>query len=315
MQDNALEDTLRTMKHLPIIKYIWSKIRERRILKSHKQVANFWQPIIQQYFNGNLPVDDVVALKPELIGKKIIWQYWGQGVEKDNLPEIVQICFASVDRHKGDYTVIRLNDNTINEYVKFPPYVHEKLGTGDFNRTFFSDLLRLALLKGYGGVWMDATIFLTGDLPPLMTDADYFVYQRDDQEERQDYWQSTYAAYWGWHPKFKVRMLNSIFFAKPQSKMIATLLDLMLYFWKTQTRITEYFFFQILYNELVSNKMKAYQCPLVSDVHPHYLQSKVNGGSRFIDYPTILNTSNIHNMSYFNDAAMNELKTQVLKYQ
>lgn len=84
-----------------------------------------------------------------------MWQYWGQGIQSDTLPEVVRLCFASVDKYKGDYQVIRLDDSTIADYLGFPQYFISKFKEGIISKTFFSDVLRLALLYCYGGCgWM-----------------------------------------------------------------------------------------------------------------------------------------------------------------
>lgn len=85
-------------------------------MKKHKLVSEFWEPIIKRYSEGILPVYDTRE-KKYLNNKKIIWQYWGQGLDKENLPEIVRICFASVDKYKGDFEVIRLSDDTVSDYI------------------------------------------------------------------------------------------------------------------------------------------------------------------------------------------------------
>ena len=41
---------------------------------------------------------------------------------------------------------------------------------------FFSDLLRVALLKAYGGVWLDVTILLTNRLPGKYEKLDFFMF-------------------------------------------------------------------------------------------------------------------------------------------
>ncbi|NHQ68859.1 capsular polysaccharide synthesis protein, partial [Elizabethkingia miricola] len=138
-------------------------------------------------------------------------------------------------------------------------------------------VLRLALLKTYGGVWLDATVMLTGSLPGQFSSLDYFVYQRDSNEQHKDYWENVYAYYWGWNKGFKVCMLNSIFFAKKGSVMVSALLDLMLYYWKTQNDILDYFFFQILYKQLTAREYINEVCPVVSDTIPHIIQTKYSG--------------------------------------
>jgi hypothetical protein len=249
--------------------------------------------------------------KKQFPDDKIIWQYWGQGINEQELPEIVRICFDSVDKHKDDYQVIRLSDETIRDYIDLPAFVLQKKGNFGFNHTFFADLLRLALLNIYGGVWLDATILLTGPIPESLRKPGYFMYQRSDDEEHKSYWENTYAYYWGWYSGFKVRVLNSIIFAKKNDSVISILLDLMLYYWKTQDCILNYFFFQILYNELITGVLKKEQCPIVSDVIPHFLQTKINGGKDFITRDD-LEQITIHKMAYFNEEAINRLKEMLI---
>ena len=297
---------LKTISRLPILQKYWKGVRKRRILKEHRKVADFWNPVIKSYFNGEI---EKYNLKPkkQLPENKIIWQYWGQGLEKQELPEIIRICFDSVDKYKGDYQVIRLNDKTISDYVELPAFVWQKRENIAFTRTFFSDLLRSALLNVYGGVWLDATVFLTGSLPESFRELDYFLYQRSEAEKHKSYWESVYAYYWGWYRGFKVRMLSSVFFAKKNNSVTSALLDLMLYYWKTQNHLYNYFCFQILYNELINGNLAKDQCPIVSDCFPHLLQTKINGGGDFISKEDLEQVA-IHKMAYFEEDALQRLK-------
>ena len=158
---------------------LWNKIRKYKILKKHQEVSDFWVPIIEAYYKGTLPLFQIKK-KKDLLDNKIIWQYWGQGLDSQNMPDIVRICFASVDKFKSDYKVIRITDQTISEYVEFPSEVLDKLKNGIFTRTAFSDLLRLALLSLYGGIWLDATILLTGTIPAKYVNMDFFMFQRSN---------------------------------------------------------------------------------------------------------------------------------------
>lgn len=285
-------------------------VRLRRILKAQKNVADFWAPIISDYFSGKIDRRKFIP-KKSLDGQKIIWQYWGQGVDDwDQLPEVVRICFDSVDRYHGDYRVIRLSDTTIREYVDLPDFVYDKLENNpSFTRTFFSDLLRVVLLSTYGGVWLDATILLTGELPHQYEKMDYFMFQRSDDEPYKSYWENVYAPYFGWHKNFKVRLLNSVIFSKPLNVLIITMQDLLLYFWQNKEEIPNYFFFQILYNELVLERLSEYRCPIVNDCIPHVLQTKINGGDyAYKSYSEAIRMSNIHKMAYYDSSSMKKLK-------
>ncbi len=115
---------------------------------------------IDAYEKKSLSFFDIKP-KKDLVGKKIIWQYWGQGIEEDVIPLMVKKCFKSIDDFKQDYTIIRLDENNISEYIDFPDFIWTKKKNKEFKHAFFADLIRLALLDVYGGIWMDATILLT----------------------------------------------------------------------------------------------------------------------------------------------------------
>ena len=253
---------------------LWNARRTASIIKQHKNVAAFWTPVIEAYYNGEI---ESYSLKPkkELDTQKVIWQYWGQGMDNVSLPGIVQICFDSVDRNKGAYRVIRLTDKTVSEYIDLPDFVWRKRENAQFTRTLFSDLLRIALLSVYGGVWLDATILLTGPLPDTYGKYDFFMFQRSDEEKNKRY---------------------------------SSLKDLLLYFWETQDSVPDYFFFQILFNELVTKRLSDRNCPVINDCIPHIIQTKINGKYDDISFDETLKLTNIHKMAYFDDAGIMRLK-------
>lgn len=155
---------------------LWSYIREQRIVYNHKKTAEYCKELIKEYFSSD-QVIPVHALK-DLPSDKIIWQYWGQGFE--NLPVKLKQCIDSVDKWKGDYSVIRLDDSSIEYYLDLPQYIQE--AKKYMSRAHFSDLLRVCLLSLYGGIWMDASIYMSGPVPKYVFENDFFVYQRDPAE-------------------------------------------------------------------------------------------------------------------------------------
>ena len=102
----------------------------------------------------------------------IIWSVWWQGEE--NAPEIVKACFASVRRHCGNKDFKVITKNNFSDYVQLPEYLLEKLKNGVISITHFSDILRMYLLYNYGGLWLDATIFVTNDIPDEIFNYEYF---------------------------------------------------------------------------------------------------------------------------------------------
>ena len=246
--------------------FLWRKLRERKILAAHKRGAKICENLIAGYREH--PEHFSFEAKKEFDTNRIIWQYWAQGYE--DVPDVVRSCLESVDKYAADYTVVRLTDENLSEYLDLPDFVQQRRAT--YSRAHFSDLLRLILLKTYGGVWMDATILMTAPIPQEWADSEFMVFRRDPKEPNYKYWRNTYAYYFGWTKGFRVNMLNSFIIAKKGGRTISELCDLMLLWWRDHDNVPDYFFFQILYD--------VYGCPdrfqLVSDTLPHYLQQSIN---------------------------------------
>lgn len=107
--------------------------------------------------------------------RRPIFLYWGQGF--DAAPPIVQRCRASVYASNPGADIHELTDANFLYYVDLPSDLVTALKG---NRTHLSDLLRLALLERYGGIWLDATCLVTEPLAPrvdeLLATSDSFVF-------------------------------------------------------------------------------------------------------------------------------------------
>ena len=151
------------------------------------------------------------------------------------------------------------------------------------------------LLKTYGGIWLDATIFLSAPIPEEFSNLPFFVFRRDPNEPNIKYWRNTYAYYFGWANGFRVNMLNSFIVARRGSKTVSDLCDLMMLWWKDYNDAPDYFFFQILCD--VYNYRDNF--PLVSDTLPHYLQQSINDKKfNLMSREDILRTIPIHKLTY-----------------
>lgn len=277
------------------------KQRERLSLEAKNcialQTAKNWRFLINHYFQGNLESFEIKP-KKKLGTDKIIWQYWGQGISADNLPEVVKVSFNSVDRHKGEYTIIRLDDETISQYIDLPQFVLDKKGKNNFRLVFFSDLLRVSLLEAYGGIWIDATIVLTAPIPESILQKDFFVFQRDPNAKNQAEWFNFDPSYFSWKSTHMVNLLSSFMVAKQGNLVINTWLNLLLNYWKTQDSIYHYFFFQILFEELMVNELYPMRGEIWDDTLPHLLQKNMNKPFKQDFYKEILEASTIHKLTY-----------------
>jgi hypothetical protein len=93
-----------------------------------------------------------------------IFSYWAQGIH--TAPPVVRACHQKLTALHGAHEVAVLSAADIPYYVEIPAHV---LGRLDGDITHLSDVLRLELLKRYGGYWLDATCWLPGPLPDLAT--------------------------------------------------------------------------------------------------------------------------------------------------
>jgi hypothetical protein len=72
----------------------------------------------------------------------------------------------------------------------------------------------------------------------------------------------------------------------------------MLYYWKTQDYLVDYFCFQILYEVLMLGKLSVHRCPIVSDTIPHALQSYLSDRNYFETKEEIMQKTGLHKLSY-----------------
>lgn len=108
------------------------------------------------------------------IDENTVWVFWYQG--ESSMPEIVRMCIESVRRHSAGYRVVLLHKDNIAEWTDLP--IMDKVGRS-MTYTNFSDYLRLSLLTAYGGIWIDATMFVTRDIKPQVDAFDFFTIRNE----------------------------------------------------------------------------------------------------------------------------------------
>ena len=112
----------------------------------------------------------------------------------------------------------------------------------------------------------------------------------------------------------RIRVMNSVIFAKKNSKVIKTLLDLLLIFWKDNEKAPKYFFFQILYYELTKNYYKKYQCEIISDTYSHELMRVWYEKYKEKEFEKIKEKTSIHKLSFKWGTAEEEYENTYFRY-
>ena len=96
-----------------------------------------------------------------LVKKYRIWVFWWQGEE--SMPELVKGCYSQLCTYNSD--VLLITKDNINQYCQIPQYINERLKAGSISFTHFSDIVRVTLLAEHGGMWLDSTCWITGEIP------------------------------------------------------------------------------------------------------------------------------------------------------
>ena len=101
-----------------------------------------------------------------------IWIFWWQGLEQ--MPEIIKACYCNTLKMAGDRKVILIDQNNIKEYVDFPEYVWAQFEEGMIRIQHLADMLRIRLLRQYGGLWLDASRYCLKPISEEIFKGDFY---------------------------------------------------------------------------------------------------------------------------------------------
>lgn len=280
-----------------------SFVRKECIMMKHRKVASMLKGWVDDCDAGRLDKPIIKTLTELPKDKKVIWQYWAQGIE--NAPSLVRMCLDSVGKYASEYRVIRLSDNNLADYIEIPDWLKQR--RQQMSAAHFADILRCMLLSAYGGLWLDASTLLTGNLPKMLFEYDFFAYQRDPSEPHKKYWENSFAYYWGWDKGFRVNILIGIMYSNARGQVVSDILAMLFAFWKTNDRVPDYFFFQILF-DIYIKKHEDRNCPIFNDCVPHMLRQVINDKYPYLSVQEILKETSIHSLNYKNPKAADNLR-------
>jgi len=138
---------------------------------------------------GKEPAWHPIGLETEgaSIPKKI-WMFWYQGW--DQVPEIVGACLKTWRRHNPDWTIHTLSASNLFEFLAKDDLA--VLGGKAVDITVVSDLIRLTLLRRYGGVWADATLYCLKPLNDwifsVTRDGGFFAFDKPGPDRMLSNW-------------------------------------------------------------------------------------------------------------------------------
>ena len=101
-----------------------------------------------------------------------IWVFWGQG--EDAMPPLIKACYRQLTEY-NDNVILVTNEN-VDDYLDIPVEIKEKVKSLKLTWANYSDIIRNLLLSNYGGLWIDSTVWVSGELPmSLLLDSPLFT--------------------------------------------------------------------------------------------------------------------------------------------
>ncbi|MBR3654959.1 MAG: hypothetical protein IKN62_05980 [Elusimicrobia bacterium] len=223
-----------------------------------------------------------------------IWTCWLQG--EDNAPELVKKCFQSFRKNKPkDFEVKVITYDNLNNYLSLPEFIMEKHRKNIIGNAHFSDIIRVYLLKQYGGFWLDATCLLTSQLPRYIYNSDFFIYRSVG--------------------KFAKTFINNCFiYSKQYNQLISKWEAAITEYWKNENFSLNYFVHHYLFIALLENdrdfKKLYYGYSLnENDGNIHIILSKAEKVKKIsnADFKKACEKSFIHKLTYKRDIKIPEI--------
>jgi len=187
-----------------------------------------------------------------------IYILWFQGFE--NAPDIVKRCIDSWKYYNPTWNIqIICNDNLI-KYLNIEDYI--QINKLTINNTALSDVIRIILLKLYGGLWVDATTFCNKPLDDWLNEyisEGFFAFDKPGPD----------------------RLISSWFlYSDIDNYIINSWFDLTIKYYKINNTPHTYFWFHYLFGQLYNSDIKfkkiwnsVKKIP-ANNLGPHYLQEK-----------------------------------------
>lgn len=161
---------------------------------------------------------------------RIIWTCWLQG--REAAPDVVRSCLASWEIENKNWEVRCLDASTVGLYIDIADYIDIKHKT--VTSASLSDLIRIALLHEYGGVWVDATTYCTRPLNSWLLEAGN-------------------TGFFAFSAPAPDRMLSSwLLSCDVGNRIVAKWASSVSDYWRDRTRSDDYFWFHHLFGDLYS---------------------------------------------------------------
>jgi hypothetical protein len=259
------------------------------LINKHLQSID-WLDVIEQvsFLESKLLIDNyikdgIININHQFESKKsenYIFQMWYQDEER---PKIVSKCLNSVRENFKDKEIILITKKNIHNYVNLPGYIYDHLDK-HMRICHFADIVRSQLLSTYGGIWIDATVFITRNPDELLVN-DFFAFNHiptilNGNNYR---WIETWFLY-----------------SNKSSELFDVTYKFLIEYWKRNDHIMHYFMFNhflIILNKILNFHLLTEQS-LNYAIDPHLMLLNWNRTFSYELYNKICLKSPIHKLTY-----------------
>lgn len=124
----------------------WALMHKTRWLDRY--VEKNYSHIIEKYRHN--------TAAQKAVDSPAIWVFWGQG--ESQMPTLIKACYEKLKENNSNVKLLT-NDN-LSQYLDIDHTIYNKVKNGQIGWANFSDLVRVTLLYKYGGLWVDATLWI-----------------------------------------------------------------------------------------------------------------------------------------------------------
>ena len=252
----------------------------RNVNFRHKAIIDYLKKKYSDIINKYKEVEQPSEI---LSGECPIWVCWFQG--ENQMPPLVKGCYRSIKQHANRHPVILITLANYNQYVSIPQYILDKQKTGKISYAHFSDIIRVNLLADYGGIWLDATIFLTNEIKEWELPF-YSIKQRVPNDFQ-------YVSYYRWTGFYMGGVKNNI--------LCTFVRDILYQYHKSDKELIDYFLLDYIialgYNEIPSIKRIIDSIPY-SNPNLYYIQNNISKPLNKEDFNNICKNTSIFKLNF-----------------
>ncbi len=141
--------------------------------------THFYHKAIRRFLDEELK--EAARALPEPKREEVplpVWTLWWDGEE--NAPPCVKLAIHSQRKHfaRPEYVYRVLTKETYAQYAKIDPAALARFEQGEMSLTHLSDVIRCTLLCRHGGLWLDATVYMSGPLDRASLAADFYTVRK-----------------------------------------------------------------------------------------------------------------------------------------